>query len=145
MRLDVGIDPGNESAGVAVFVDGQYAFSSTVHPRRWPTNFPVWDYDKIRLWVEVPQNGTHQSRGGVHWAAGMMEAHLSWTWKPIKKKDVRKVFPRQWRAAFPPPRQGESYKEYAIRYVYQTYEEECDTHDRAEAVMIAKYGSQLSL
>lgn len=101
----VGVDPGNKACGV-VRLFGSVA--------RWYYGSP-WDLIKedqlleyepavvgsvgtrlCPVYVEVPQNGTHNSRGGVHWAGGILARTLC-----VKEPNhLRKVQPRAWRTVW---------------------------------------------
>ena len=105
VRRVVGIDPGNVSAGVSFWEDGTLVGHGTVCP--WhkgglddiifsiPTLWCVRT-ENIRVCAEVPQNGTHDSRGGVQRALGMLLGQLG-TALPFRRRDLVRVRPREWR------------------------------------------------
>lgn len=142
-KILISIDPGNTSAGVAYFVDGTYAASQTVNPWDGPLTAPECllevlahaEGTKIAVFVEVPQNGTHDSRGGVHWAAGMVVASLP---VRIKRHWVTKVKPLQWRRGSGLP--VDLSKERSVELAESLSGRKVDSHDEAEAILIGAYG-----
>ena len=102
--LVVGIDPGNDAAGISFWVDGEYVSSRALRP--WADDageyipaplFMRGAAAKWRIYVEVPQNGTHASRGGVHWAGGMLVAQLLDVIPELLRRHVKKITPNTWR------------------------------------------------
>ncbi len=137
-RLIIGVDPGNDCSGIAVFLDGAYADSR--HGSPWTTDL-TWALTpqpsaSLRCYVEVPQNGTHTSRGGVHWAAGMVVSQILET-RELARKDLRKVKPSIWRKGL-----GFSVclsKKRAVEEARRYHPAVVD-HNEAEAILIAAYG-----
>lgn len=79
-------------------------FSATLHP--WEAHALLDIVERIsmmapieRVVIEVPQNGTHDSRGGVHFAAGMAVGALVSKFERIKRRMLLKVKPSEWRRA----------------------------------------------
>lgn len=152
----VGIDPGNESAGVCLWAptlplpEGGHAYepvvSWTMSP--WQATFvaPTWMQEpSIDLrhvaYVEVPQNGTHKSRGGVHWAAGMIVGRLLPA-MGLRRGDVTKVTPSRWRRAVF-RKTPDDYKAEAVA-LCRLLGLEPRSVDEAEAVCIGLAGVLLS-
>ena len=138
-RLTIGVDPGNDSAGVPLWLDGRCLSSATVHP--WTENAPdllEWPegVDEADVYVEVPQHGGHQSRGGVHWAAGMLVAQLCAQIR-IRRGRVKKVRPDDWRMGALGTK--DVTKKDAERAA-KCYRKPINSHDEAEAVLIGMYG-----
>ena len=134
----VGIDPGNKSSGVSVWEDGELEYSHTVDPWNfgWETSMPRFDGD-VRVYVEVPQNGTHKSRGGVHFAAGLILSSLGSRIR-ILRRHVTKVIPATWRKGV--GRDITLTKEEAVTYALR-FRGEITSHDEAEAILIGMYGT----
>lgn len=90
----------------------------------------------LDVFVEVPQNGTHKSRGGVHWAAGMIVAKLLSDKWAIKRSRVHKVTPREWRGLL--FGDEKTSKEKCVEWGRQYAD--CASDDEAEAICIGEYG-----
>jgi len=164
--LVVGVDPGNNRSGVSMWRDGSPVFSVTHEP--WALCAPSGplrahlEYatetgpcpDDVRIFVEVPQNGTHKSRGGVHWAAGMVVARLQDTLQ-VRREKVHKVTPTRWRSPLVGPaarvsqtvigrgRRGSVPKAEVLALaddVAGGWGLSFDSEDEAEAVLIGLYG-----
>lgn len=140
-----GVDPGNESAGVSMWVDGGLRWHSTVNIwDPWGENQnqpPMLRGVRHRMFVEVPQNGTHQSRGGVHWAGGMVAMWVGGTIAAgdrLLRSHVRKVTPDTWRKPLGIDPKADT-KEQAMQMV-ELMGLEVESHDEAEAILIGMYG-----
>ena len=136
-----GIDPGNDRAGLAAFVDGSLAWHATVCPWDMGPAPALPEPRRLRVYVEVPQNGTHKSRGGVHFAAGMLVDWLlrSGAAPGLKRRWVRKVEPRKWWATHGiDPKSEVSTKDQALKKVSWLAEVESD--DEADAILIGIHG-----
>lgn len=91
---------------------------------------------RVKVFVEVPQNGTHSSRGGVHFAAGMLVGDLA-NELDIRRSDVTKVMPREWRAlVLEDPRAS---KEDCVKRA-KLYGGPYKSEDEAESVLIGAHG-----
>ena len=138
-ELIIGIDPSNTATGIAFWRDGECIASGVLNP--WK-NVPPWvDHEgPVNVYVEVPQNGTHKSRGGVHWAAGMVMGHLAERFF-IPRSRVRKITPSTWREKV--LGDAKATKQDAVKAA-ETYlppaRRKGLTHDEAEAILIGAYG-----
>ena len=152
----IGIDPGNKLAGISFWRCHQeqveLVHSETVKVWARPTlmlgeTFRLLrDADRVRVFVEVPQNGTHKSRGGVQWAAGMIVGTLLAEGVPFLRAHVSKTEPREWRVVLDefdePELEAGDDKELAcniasrLGYQYSSV-------DEAEAIMIGLYGCRV--
>ena len=166
----IGIDPSNECTGVSIWEGGRLLSSTHYNPWRdrlldfldFPTHWR--GLVKNRMYVEVPQHGTHTSRGGVHWAGGMVTAELLGlctdyegvftalqVGPPSKPgKYTKKITPDTWRrgwlhSVFSAPStflagvvKGWT-KDDALMYA-RRYKPEVESHDEAEAILIGAYG-----
>lgn len=142
------IDPGQNRTGIAIFANKDLFNSFWVDP--WMGNltshlsgYGIYAAKKgspasFRAVVEVPQHGTHQSRGGVHFGAGMVVADLV-TLYGLKRNQVKRVKPSQWRKAIFGKAEGTSdeWKERAVRKAIEMYEDYGLTdHNEAEAILL---------
>ena len=146
-----GFDPGNKMSGVSLFLDEELLWSASVQPHK----DMVWDCDELFsdrmyntkqvVYCEVPQNGTHTSRGGVHWAGGMLLSSLNHKLtKPVPRGNVRKVTPSRWRGWAGLPVRGtdeETMKEISMERVRTQFGITPATDDEAEAILIGYWGS----
>jgi hypothetical protein len=139
----VGIDPGNDSAGIAFLYDGAYSASETRNPwsggALWmpPRSWLAGPEARAKVFVEVPQNGTHKSRGGVHFAAGLIVGQSA---LEIRRQDVIKVTPREWRTGLGLEDRGMG-KGYFVAQAQAHFPSAVfDSDDEAEACLIALYG-----
>ena len=141
----VGVDPSNTRTGVSVWNRGALVFSCSYDPwRDDPEDLEVHlvglKIDKV--WIEVPQNGTHKSRGGVQRAGGMaVEKIRGISW--FHRTKLRTVPPDAWRknvlGCLPP--EGEA-KKSALRWAGGVKPVTC--HDEAEAICIGAHGCLLA-
>lgn len=129
MRI-VAIDPGNDRTGFAVYEDGALVESDWFCP--WDCPSPEHDAD--RVYLEIPQNGTHASRGGVREAGGMAIANLN-----VRRPDVRRVTPNKWRAGLGLLTKGAGKPYYVLEARKVPGAEEVEDHNEAEAILIGKY------
>ena len=138
----IAIDPGNESAGVA-FIKGipgdNLAVGSLTHaPWDWESiPMPMMEGSRVQVFVEQPQHGAHKSRGGVERSGGMVLRALP----KFPREKLTLVTPSQWRdpiKLFHP--EYDETKEGAIKLVRKIWEREVQSHDEAEAMLIALYG-----
>lgn len=145
-RWILGIDPGNESSGVALLrPDGTLVVSATVDP--WA---PAWEapfLEPILSWapwpgpfevtLEVPQNGTHASRGGVQRAGGLLVGRLiSATEGRIRRSSLFPTTPSAWRKALGLPTKGAG-KDVYVAAARERFGVSFRSHDEAEACLIA--------
>lgn len=95
MRI-LAIDPGNDRTGYAIFFNGSLVEHGWFDP--WQDSREgTYRHKYDRVYIEVPQNGTHASRGGVHFAAGMALRSLCPYQGNPRRSDVRRVTPTEWR------------------------------------------------
>ena len=154
--LVIGIDPGNKLAGISFWrcdTDGESLIhSETVEIWRSATTLTnkthslLLGADRVRVFVEVPQNGTHKSREGVAWAGGMIVGTLLAEGVPFLRAHVSKTEPREWRVVLDefdePELEAGDDKELAcniasrLGYQYSSV-------DEAEAIMIGLYGCRV--
>lgn len=146
MRV-IGIDPGNDRAGISFWEDGRLLSSATVfawNPWEVQSAVPLrWLETSARtiLYVEVPQNGTHASRGGVHWAAGMLVAPLV-DLLGVPRSRVVKVTPSVWRRGLGLPTRGQDKQRWIDAARAVPGAGQIASHDEAEAVLIGRFGSE---
>lgn len=160
LRPCIGIDPGQDAAGLSLVAPCGRVAAST-HAGCWPKRnepdplgaavarvFEQWDpswTSRPIVCVEVPQNGTHASRGGVRLAEGMILSRLHTALLHcggLRRADVVRVEPREWRATDGPrPGDREAWKSWALRQanVYVP-SRELFVADEAEAVLIGLFG-----
>lgn len=153
----VGVDPANKSAGVAMLADRGDGYLPTItmafnpwdrgiFPGPWEADF--WGLSSVtetsvarvpaRVFVEVPQNGTHKSRGGVHWAAGMIVGRLLPS-LGFGRRNVRKLTPNEWRRTFFGRVPADS-KASCVAFFRELVGEDPGCDDEAEALAIAVAG-----
>lgn len=137
-----GVDPSNASAGVARWAESpagwRCAESETLCPWSEEVSVAVAARGgKSTAYVEVPQNGTHKSRGGVHWAGGMLIGSLRRV-VPLPRRNVKKVTPSRWRRLVFRNR-PDDWKLGALD-VCAAMGLEVDSEDEAEAVLIGLAG-----
>ena len=137
MKLVVGIDPGNERSGVSFWVDGELRWSMGYSPWDKKSRVPALPYGPVQVYVEVPLIGAKKTMAGISFAAGMVVADLS-SFLSFSRKDVHKVQPRDWRKALGLPLKGP--KDPYIEAALEWDPDVGDDHDRAEAVLIGRYG-----
>lgn len=142
-----GFDPGNASSGVAAFFRNELVWHSTIEPHRamwWGFDFEYPENARHVVYCEVPQNGTHTSRGGVNWAGGMLLSTLSHNLGlNVSRRNIRKVKPSQWRkwSGLPTKHVDEDgLKTLAIEAVKERFDAEVESDDEAEAILIAAIG-----
>lgn len=117
----------------------------------------AYPHDKARweVWYECPQNGTHKSRGGVQFGAGLLTGMLQSFWAlhgGIRRGKAHGVFPGphkragSWRGYVLGDRKPpEDWKKWAIREVRERFGVVPRSDDEAEAILIAWYGSNQRL
>lgn len=137
MRI-VAIDPGNDATGIALYEDGVLLFSEVLCPWTEPPADEVGDDRIDRLYVEVPQSGTHDSRGGVHFAAGMVVGLLA-SYGAVTRSRVTKVTPNQWRRGLDLLTKGVGKPYYVLEARKVPGAERVEDHNEAEAILIGKY------
>ncbi|NIV38886.1 MAG: hypothetical protein GWN58_58560 [Anaerolineae bacterium] len=158
----IGVDPGQSSAGISVFSsDGSLVEHATV--KVWCTDscadavrrlnqaiirvFPDHRWPMVPrrysavVYCEIPQNGTHASRGGVHWAGGMLLMLLRLSFD-IRRRDVRLVKPDLWRRHYGKLRKGTSWKAWSKRTASRLFAAEAESDDEAEAILIGAFGAE---
>lgn len=137
MRL-LGIDPGNSVTGLSAFQDGVLEDSAWFDP--WYMGLPGLAYSPTdRIYVEVPQNGTHASRGGVHFAAGMVVGRLC-----VRRRNVIRVTPSEWRKCLGLATRGKD-KDYYVAACHDLVPgtDAVTDHNEAEAILIGLYGCKM--
>lgn len=156
-RTVVGIDPGNDSAGLTVstYQKGRlvYELSCTLH---------IWDVTdvhllmrrllnraegKVYVFLEIPENGTHQSRAGVNRAGGVL---LGWvlTAAEVKRSALHLVKPSEWRTSLfgsVKKLEREELKALAMDYFKKCKGHEPMSDDQAESLCLARYGNKVVL
>jgi hypothetical protein len=146
-----GFDPGNASSGVSMFVGEELRWHATIAPHDVESAYWSFELDPAKnyrhvVYCEVPANGTHASRGGVHFAGGMLLAMLNHQLgETVPRGNIRKVKPSAWRgwASFPkkPTDEVPDLKEHAIRTVREKFGAEVESDDEAEAILIGWIGA----
>lgn len=127
-----GIDPAGKSAGVAHRFPGESRLESyTVRDVLEPKNDNV-------CWIEVPQNGTHESRAGVMFAAGVLYALNAYGSR------IQFVTPSVWREAIYGDRDPEDPKQLAFDFC-EKMGHVVESHDEAESVAILCAGEKLGV
>lgn len=145
-----GIDPGNDSSGVSMWVDGECRWHATVKP--WELYFQMqpelhhaeWQRRHL-VFVEESRQGTYKTRQGISFAAGML---VSWIGLMVTeaggtllRRNVKTVAPHEWRSALQiVPDDREDAKSTAVERVEQMGLFSIVSHDEAEAILIGKYG-----
>ena len=121
------IDPGSNSAGVAIYVGSDMVTS-------WTHRLEKQSKRAGTAVIEVPQNGTHRSRGGVMFAAGRLYQSLCQKYGSFPY--VQFVTPSEWRVLVygEEPPEGKA-KEFALRKAKELGVDVA-SHDEAEAVLI---------
>lgn len=148
-RAVVGIDPGNDSAGISWWYEGRCVHHATV--KVWSTDLDEtfhipWmpDAETVIMYVEVPPQtnalGTPKSRAGVNFAAGMM-VQLVRECFPVRRGAVHKIVPREWRMGV----LGRNPKAAVAKEIARSMATEYApmpivSDDEAEAVLIGLYG-----
>lgn len=148
MRYVIGIDPGQTMGGMALFVDGELLRSCTVRPWSGAHLAECVDYltapvhrKRVKVFYEVPQNGTHSSRGGVQFGAGMYVQALR-NRLSIARSAKTGIYPRTWRAYHVARKKPADWKRWAIRTCKRKYQAKPASDDEAEAILIAAYGAE---
>lgn len=144
MSCVVGIDPAQSQAGIAVVKDGRVMSSASFCP--WgPEAGELLDVvmaeADVPLFIcEIPQNGTHRSRGGVMFGAGLIFGLLLEQWD-IRRRDIEYVTPAVWRKAV--LGRSNADKGAAVRRAKRLLDGRSPAdHNEAEAICIAVYGCQ---
>lgn len=144
-RTIVGIDASNERSGWAVWYcpapPARWRLASSGAASIWSGETAQesleWFLDEIRgplaCALEVPQNGTHASRGGVTFAGGVMVAPLIAA--GLERKNLRKVQPRQWRKRVFGTLRPRDWKAAAVG-LCGLMGCPAESHDEAEAILI---------
>lgn len=133
----IGVDPGNQLSGVSVWSSSRLVRSLSYNPWKNHAFYPL-PMDTAKVYVEVPQNGTHKSRGGVHWAAGMVVRNMMGPFN-IRRLNVKKIYPRTWRAYLDLPLTGP--KQVYIDAARE-YAPDVEDDNEAEAILIGLYGAK---
>lgn len=145
----LGIDPGNDSTGwvlISPAEDGNGLVAWTVGSP-WRTRLSekliIGEYANAITYVEVPQNGTYASRGGVHWAAGMAVVLAG----AVVRKNIRKIKPGDWWPLAGITSKSDDTKalakKFALRYLPRLPDDLPD--DLYDAACIALYGLESEL
>lgn len=145
-RLVIGIDPGNESAGLAVIRNGTLQLSRAVDPWAGGHNYLLAaPEDGIRIYTEVPRSAFKGKRASdsINAARGMIVKALLDGGYKFTQRNVKVVYPDQWRAHVfgrGVQRDTVGWKKLAFNKVMELYGIIPQTHDEAEAILIARYG-----
>src|SRR5262249_34902599 len=126
------IDPGNDSAGIA-WHDYRFPPSDSIYKHMTIEKLapPVGPRIAVDVCIiEVPQNGTHVSRGGVMFAAGVLYGR--WVEPGTRILFVR---PDEWRRALFGTVKDEDWKKKVMDFVMRSGYS-ISSHDEADAIAI---------
>lgn len=136
----LGIDPSNKRVGWAVIGEtGLLEDYGSFCP--WKAQEYPEPIDALTVYVEIPQHGTHSTRGGIHWSGGMAVSILG----PFDYSQVKKVLPNTWRSKvfgsrFSPRINRETWKRWGPMKCKELFGIDPANDDEAEAVLLAYYG-----
>lgn len=141
--LVIGVDPSGKATGVAVFLRGKHVWSTTVHPDRGVKGViqdmrssPVKP-SKAWMFVEHNDFGFKQAIASMNHAAGVIETIYTMLGVDIK---LHKIKPGEWRKALGLRTKGDGLKLESMHRC-GIMKIKVSSHDEAEAVLIAEYGS----
>lgn len=142
--LVIGVDPSGKATGVAVYLRGKYVWSTTVHPRKGLTGVIQAMRDspikpmRAAMFIEWNIFGKGgQAIAVMAHAAGVIETVYTMMGVNVTVHETKL---NEWRSALGLPCKGDNLKLASMQRCGQMRIKVC-SHDEAEAVLIAEYGS----